>query len=86
MGGCLNAKQVYEIKKIRAQIKQLDIEGWMCEGADDERIVFFNNEKDEMFYSDYFGNITSASCELTPDLGKYAELEGKIMQICYSDN
>ena len=85
MAGMLNHQQTEEVKRIRRLIRRLDIDGWMCEGADDERLVFFNNEEDKIFYADYFGNITSTSYEVPADVRKYAELEGKIAQICYLD-
>ena len=83
MATILTKEQSDEVKNIRQLERKLNIDGWMCEGADDNLLVFFNNEKDELFYADYFGNIKSRSCDVPLDVKKYAELEGKIARICY---
>ncbi len=85
----LTREQTEEIKEIRRLEALLGItiglNGWMCEGADDDQLVFFNNVEGKMFYADYFGNIVYASCEVPIGVKKYAELEGKIAQICCMD-
>lgn len=83
MASMLTKEQTDKVKRIKQLERNLNIDGWMCEGADDDLLIFFNNEKDELFYADYFGNIKIRSCDVPPDVKKYAELEGEIMRICY---
>ena len=90
MGTILSREQSNYIKKIRADIRKLDIEGWMCEGTEWEAggsykpcHIFFNNDKDISFIADYNGNILSDRTDggITEDLKEYARLEGEIRQV-----
>ncbi len=93
MGGILNERQTQQIKAIRRQIQELDIDGWMCEGTEyednDGNIkcghIFFNNDLDESFIADYDGNVlpggSAPYLAQRPDLLKYAALEGQIRKI-----
>lgn len=80
----LSEKQTIKIKELQKQIRELNLEDWMCEGADDSQLVFFNNSQDKVFYTNFYGNITSNpdNVHITPDLKKLIELECRIEQIC----
>lgn len=90
MGTILSREQSDYIKEIRADIRKLDIDGWMCEGTEWEAggsykpcHIFFNNDKDISFIADYNGNILSDRTDggITEDLREYARLEGEIRQV-----
>lgn len=90
MGTILAKEQSDYIKKIRADIRKLDIDGWMCESTEWEAggrykpcHIFFNNDKDISFIADYNGNVLSDRTDggITEDLKEYARLEGEIRQV-----
>lgn len=85
MGKILSDSQCAQIKTIRAKIRKLDTEGWLCEGGDENRLVFFNNETDQYFDSDYYGNILTSNFTVTLALKERAKLEGQIMMIGNDD-
>ena len=80
----LSETQTNKIKKLQKEIRDLNLKDWMCEGADDSQLVFFNNTQDKVFYTDFNGNITSNydNVYITPKLKKLIELECRIEQIC----
>lgn len=63
--------------------------GWMCEGSDDDLLMVFNNDTQQTFVCDYYGNIKWAydddgnSFCPSKELKKFAELEGMIYRIAY---
>lgn len=85
----LNNEQVAKIKSLNHKQIELDSSfgtsnGWMCEGADDEEIVFFNNDLGLMFYADYYGNIKgNVDFEISDALKEIVKLEGQKCQIAY---
>lgn len=85
----LTKEQVSRVRLLDAEQKLIDktfgtSEGWMCEGADDNLIAFFNNKLDLFFYADYFGNIKGDYDFVNENLRKIVALEGKKCQIaCY---
>ena len=84
----LTKEQVAQIRLLDAEQKLIDktfgtSNGWMCEGADDNLIAFFNNKLDLFFYADYFGNIKGEHNFVNEDLKKIVVLEGKKCQIAY---
>ena len=82
--GMLNEFQVEQIKAIRRQIRNLGLDDWMIEGYDTGLDSLFNNELDVWLLIDYNGNIVKNpdGVEITPELKKLAELNGKIRKIC----
>ena len=89
MANIISKEQELKIKAIRKDIEALQLNGWMCEGYDDDCLIFFNNEENVSFVADYDGNIVSASSALEDNvpevLKEYAKLEGQIAKICYGE-
>lgn len=70
------------IKTLRSQMPDTD---WMCEGSDDNELVFFNNTEEKCFYVDYCkGKITNPdNVIITPVLRKIIGIETEIARTCY---
>ena len=91
MANILSKEQSEQIRRIRTRQKELNLNGWMCEGADDDLFVAFNNDTQQSFSCDYYGNIQWAidknddSFELSEELKEFARLEGMICRIAYLD-
>lgn len=84
MARVLTKEQSSEVKEIREKIRALQLEDWLCEGADDSRLALFNNATDDLVIVDYYGNVKSSTCDISEALQKRAIYEGQIAQICYS--
>ena len=84
MATMLTKSQSARVRMLREMERSLNTGDWMCEGADDNMLVFFSNEREKMFYADYYGNVENSPLEVSGDLAKLVELEGKIAQICYA--
>lgn len=88
MAGMLTQEQVKEIKELRAKIRALGLEDWMCEGSDvyGPGFILFNNETDQSIYCSPFGKIYSSSVDpISDELRKLIEYEARIYRISYVD-
>lgn len=83
MAKILTPEEDAAISVRRQRERQLDVQGWDVEGADDQQNKFFNNRLGQMFYADYYGNITEsdAGMTFTRDMLEFIRLEGEISQI-----
>ncbi|MCR5669653.1 MAG: hypothetical protein K6G10_01490 [Butyrivibrio sp.] len=85
MAKMLTADQGSRIKALIREFAPYADKGWLCESSDayGPCNVFFNNDTDEMFWSDCDGNILDGDVQtLSPyKMGAMARIQGMISKI-----
>ena len=82
MSKIISQAEANKIRNLRSQVPKTD---WLCEGADDNQLVFFNNAEDKLFYTDYYGNVVANpdNVIITSVLKKFIDIKTEIARICY---